>query len=254
MFRLPMPNKPAAPVFLPAALLAALLALAPAMPAAAEDADARSLVVILDPGHGGDDPGVRAESLPAEKNLSLDLARELQKIFQRHPEWEIVLTRSQDKRLSISDRQELANRKPADVFVSLHMLMKADAPQAAPCAYFFYGRFVKDESLAAQAAREVAAGVHVIPWDLAQNSMVRQSRKMGNTLARGWEGSGPAAASAVGGLQQAPLLLLAGLHCPAVMVEIIWPVSERARTHGHAECVQAARALGVGLEAYLTGR
>lgn len=77
------------------------------------------LVIVLDPGHGGIDPGAKADDV-VEKDLMLSFARELKEILLRSGGFEVVLTREDDSFVSLERRVAIAHRSGADVFLSLH--------------------------------------------------------------------------------------------------------------------------------------
>lgn len=77
------------------------------------------LVVVLDPGHGGIDPGAERGSA-VEKDLMLSFARELRTLLLRSGDYEVHLTRDGDYFVSLEGRIALAHRAGADVFLSLH--------------------------------------------------------------------------------------------------------------------------------------
>ena len=77
------------------------------------------LVVVLDPGHGGIDPGAQVDGVN-EKDLMLTFARELKDVLLRAGGFEVALTREDDSFVSLERRVALAHRLRADVFVSLH--------------------------------------------------------------------------------------------------------------------------------------
>ncbi len=80
---------------------------------------AQVLRVMLDPGHGGIDPGAEVDGTN-EKTLMLTFARELREQLLRSGHYEVVLTRSEDQFVSLERRIAMAHRFGADVFVSLH--------------------------------------------------------------------------------------------------------------------------------------
>ncbi|SDC88905.1 N-acetylmuramoyl-L-alanine amidase [Ruegeria marina] len=88
----------------------------PALPERAPDAPLR---VVLDPGHGGIDPGAEVEGV-VEKELMLRFARELQDLLLRSGGFEVILTRDTDVFVSLERRVALAHEAGADVFLSLH--------------------------------------------------------------------------------------------------------------------------------------
>ena len=77
------------------------------------------LVVVLDPGHGGIDPGAEADGV-AEKDLMLQFALELKEVLLRAGGLEVILTRSDDSFVSLERRVAIAHQVQADVFFSLH--------------------------------------------------------------------------------------------------------------------------------------
>jgi len=77
------------------------------------------LIVVLDPGHGGIDPGAEQGDL-VEKHLMLSFARELREALLRRGGYEVALTRDGDSFVSLEGRIALAHRARADVFISLH--------------------------------------------------------------------------------------------------------------------------------------
>lgn len=85
---------------------------------AARDADA-PLVVMLDPGHGGIDPGAEQGTV-IEKDLMLTFAREVREVLLRSGGFEVYLTREADHFVSLESRVAAAQRAQADVFISLH--------------------------------------------------------------------------------------------------------------------------------------
>ena len=92
------------------------IAATPATPERALDAP---LVVVIDPGHGGIDPGAEQGDL-VEKHLMLSFARELREALLRRGGYEVALTRDGDSFVSLEGRIALAHRARADVFISLH--------------------------------------------------------------------------------------------------------------------------------------
>lgn len=76
-------------------------------------------VLVLDPGHGGSDPGSLASGKTYEKDLALDWALRVEKLLQSSS-WTVVLTRRDDRELSLIDRVAVADRHNADLFISLH--------------------------------------------------------------------------------------------------------------------------------------
>ena len=79
----------------------------------------KQFVVVLDPGHGGKDPGAEASGY-REANLMLELAAAVKESLIRNTEFKVVLTRNEDVFLSLEDRITIAKESGADLFISLH--------------------------------------------------------------------------------------------------------------------------------------
>jgi N-acetylmuramoyl-L-alanine amidase len=86
----------------------------------------REVAICLDPGHGGKDPGFRVGS-NQEKKYTLLLAQELREQLKRSG-WNVTLTRTRDNFIELPERPDIARRKKADLFLSLHF----NAVQASP--------------------------------------------------------------------------------------------------------------------------
>lgn len=87
-------------------------------------ADVRGLrTVVIDPGHGGKDPGaVSPDGKYQEKNITLEVAMTLsEKIRAAYPDVKVVLTRTDDRFVTLNKRAEIANRNGADLFISVHI-------------------------------------------------------------------------------------------------------------------------------------
>jgi N-acetylmuramoyl-L-alanine amidase len=101
------PTMPAAPATVPTPIDAAVFPLAVRK-------------IALDPGHGGDSFGTRAPLGLLEKELTLDIAKRLRKLLEADS-FEVVMTREQDRSVSLEERGLAANRDGADIFVSIHL-------------------------------------------------------------------------------------------------------------------------------------
>ena len=77
-------------------------------------------VIVLDPGHGGVDPGAIGVTGAYEKKITLAIAREAKKMFEATGRYKVVLTRKRDVYVRLRDRFEIAHRHKAEIFISLH--------------------------------------------------------------------------------------------------------------------------------------
>lgn len=89
----------------------------------AQPADLSLKIVCIDPGHGGKDPGcISRDGKTTEKSIVLSIAKSLEtKIKTAYPGVKVVMTRSDDRFIALSERAEIANRNHADLFISIHI-------------------------------------------------------------------------------------------------------------------------------------
>jgi N-acetylmuramoyl-L-alanine amidase len=161
-----------------------------------EEADVSRLVtIVLDPGHGGEDPGAVGRRGSYEKNVTLEVAQRLQKKIDADPTMRAVLTRDGDYFVPLGTRGSKARRVRADLFVSIH----ADAfvrPDARGSSVFV----LSDRGATSSAARWLAqrensadliGGVNLDvkdPYlartllDLSQTATMNDSMKLGRAV------------------------------------------------------------------------
>ena len=80
----------------------------------------RNVVIAIDAGHGGKDPGATGRNGTKEKTITLQIARRLKKVIDAQPGMEAVLTRSNDRFMRLRERINRARKNDADMFISLH--------------------------------------------------------------------------------------------------------------------------------------
>ncbi|MCY9757621.1 N-acetylmuramoyl-L-alanine amidase [Paenibacillus alvei] len=76
--------------------------------------------IVIDPGHGGIDSGSLGSQGTLEKKMTLQTAKAIQQELQRRTKAQVVLTREQDDTVSLQERVAIAERKSADLYVSIH--------------------------------------------------------------------------------------------------------------------------------------
>ena len=76
---------------------------------------------MIDPGHGGDDVGARGARGAQEKTVTLEVARRLRTLIEMRLGIRVVLTRDEDRTISLDERAAIANNSKADLFLSLHL-------------------------------------------------------------------------------------------------------------------------------------
>ena len=111
------------PFYRPLLALCAALFLAIPMPAQSGGAQMRLRTVVIDPGHGGKDPGcISRDKKVYEKDITLDVGKRLsQKISAAYPDVEVIMTRTKDVFVELENRAAMANKAGADLFISIHV-------------------------------------------------------------------------------------------------------------------------------------
>ena len=121
---LPGDMGPPAPVFRPPPPLATSPVPAPARKrldiARSRGGLPRTVIVVVDAGHGGEDPGARGRRGTYEKDVTLAIARKLASVIDEQPQMRAILTRDSDYFIPLAGRVEKARRAQADLFVSIH--------------------------------------------------------------------------------------------------------------------------------------
>lgn len=176
--------------------------------------------VVIDPGHGGSDDGAVGRDRLLEKDVTLAVARELERVLERRHDIDVVLTRTSDEFLGLIERTELANREGADLFISLHCNAWADASANGVETYFLSpAKSEWDAGVARQENSSVRAAedLDFILWDLVQNVYIQESA----TLAEAVQGR---LVDDLGmqnrGVKQAGFRVLVGAFMPAILVEL----------------------------------
>ena len=116
----PVASEPVVPALAAKVELAAITAPAPAPEQAPTPRNRGKAVIVIDPGHGGVDPGAVGVSGVYEKHITLAMARELKKQLERSGHYKVHLTRDRDVFIRLRERVGIARQYGADLFISLH--------------------------------------------------------------------------------------------------------------------------------------
>jgi len=181
--------------------------------------------IVLDPGHGGSDPGCLGINGLKEKEVALDIALRLKKILETEGQFEVLLTRDQDVTLPLEKRTALANQKGADLFVSIHL--NASPRKNRTGVETFYLNFSPDPAVNELAARENASStknireIKLIVEKIMKNTKYDESRDLAekihhNLYSHLKQHFGPRDDLGVKG---GPFWVLIGTEMPAVLVE-----------------------------------
>ena len=205
------------------------------LPTLAEQLGLEVKRVVIDPGHGGRDPGAVSFNGLLEKDVVLKVAKKVAAKLADKSGFEVILTRNTDIYLPLEERTAIANSKGADLFVSIHANSAPNKKARGIETYFLSLATSKEEMRAA--ARENAASarqlsdLQAILQDLMQNSKIEESSslaaavqsQMVNGLERKYHVPDL-------GVKKAPFVVLIGARMPAILAEIGFmsnPVEEK---------------------------
>ncbi len=238
--------------------------LAPAprpLPTDADVADVMNLqvrTIVVDPGHGGHDPGAIGPDRLQEKWVTLDVARRLTDRLRQHGAFHVVMTREDDRAVSLGDRVALANDAGADLYVSIHVNALPD-PSVAPVETYYFG--ADADASARQLAHAENAGSTFSVADF--NASLRragtavklqESRELAETVQRALvERDDLGLDRADWGAKPAPFAVLLHTEAPAILAEItaLSNPAEEARLRTPAARDAIAAALEAGVLTYL---
>ena len=195
----------------------------------AAPASRRPIIVALDPGHGGEDPGAIGRRGTREKNVTLAIARKIRALIDREPGMRTMLTRDDDYFVPLNVRVEKARRVRADLFVSIH----ADAfttPTARGSSVFALSEHGATSSAARWLAQreneaDLIGGVNLdnrdpilakTLLDLSQTAQISDSLRVGRSVL---EGIGAINPLHKGSVEQAGFAVLKAPDIPSILVE-----------------------------------
>jgi N-acetylmuramoyl-L-alanine amidase len=193
--------------------------------------------IVIDPGHGGKDPGAIGPGGLQEKTVVLQVAKELQQVIRKElPHYRVVLTRDRDVYVPLTDRAQLANRQHAQVFISLHT--NASRKRHARGIETWYLSFAANERAQQTAAREnnmttsQLSDLERILLDLQETDRINQSAVLaGMTQAALVDYlSGRYETLPNRGVEGAPFVVLLHTEMPSILVEIAFvsnPLEEK---------------------------
>jgi N-acetylmuramoyl-L-alanine amidase len=184
--------------------------------------------IVLDPGHGGKDPGAIGVGGVAEKDLVLSIAKKLATKLTRELGIEVILTRKDDRYIPLEDRTATANAEDADLFVSLHM--NASPNLEARGLETYYLDNTSDEASIRLAARENSTSrknisdLQFILSDMMQNVKLEDSISLAHHLQGAVVSGMSRKMSDVKdlGVKKALFYVLVGARMPSVLVEMFF--------------------------------
>ena len=183
--------------------------------------------IAVDPGHGGEDSGVKGAGGTLEKSVTLEVARRVKTLIETRLGIRVLLTREDDRLVPLDERASLANNNKADLFVSLHANATfAPSVAGAEVSYLAADDEMEAVRQAAQAdsvALPVLGGgmrrIDVIRWDMAQARHLDSSAVLAGLLEEQLRARVPMGPRPI---HRAPLRVLVAANMPAVLVEMAY--------------------------------
>ncbi|HEV7785807.1 MAG TPA: N-acetylmuramoyl-L-alanine amidase [Thermoanaerobaculia bacterium] len=197
--------------------------------------------IVIDPGHGGVEVGAIGPSGIQEKELTLQLARELEAKLAQRLGVRVVLTRTEDALVPLDMRPAIANQNKADLFISIHLNSSLGSGAYGTETYFLSPQATDNRASTSAAAENREAGggaatsdaagstassgnpaddtqdLQLILWDLAQTHHLGESQRFANMI----QGElNEMLKLKDRGVKQAPFRVLMGATMPAVLVEL----------------------------------
>jgi N-acetylmuramoyl-L-alanine amidase len=181
--------------------------------------------IVIDPGHGGRDPGARVSGLN-EAELALDIAMRLERLLKKDPGVEVVLTRNTNAYVALEERTAIANRSDADLFLSIHVNATKNTSVRGFETYFL--NFASNSEAEAVAARENAGSARTmgnlpdIVEAIALNNKIDESRDFAAMIQAAIQDRLRRADHTVRnlGVKQAPFMVLIGATMPSALSEV----------------------------------
>jgi N-acetylmuramoyl-L-alanine amidase len=177
--------------------------------------EANAPVVVIDPGHGGNDLGAEGPEGTLEKAVTLNLARLIaERLTTRY---QVALTRSDDYGMALPERTAVANRSAADIFISLHTGSGFISSIVGSAVYFYQTSAESSLTAEIKIPKSLTESSPPLSWDQIQLKYLISSEKLAKSIQQAIAGTRRSPDTKI---QGAPLLVLEGADMPAVAIEI----------------------------------
>ncbi len=190
--------------------------------------------IVIDPGHGGKDPGaIGYLKSVREKNVTLEISRRLARKIRQRLGCEAILTRNGDTFLSLEERTAIANTKNADLFISIHT--NANKTRVCRGIETYFLNLATDEHAILVAARENATSaknisdLEAILSDLMKNAKIDESSRLAGHVQEAIIRELKPRYSRIknNGVKQAPFYVLLGAEMPCILIEVAFITNPR---------------------------
>jgi N-acetylmuramoyl-L-alanine amidase len=217
--------------------------------------------IVVDPGHGGHDPGAVGPGGANEKDVVLAIGLKLAGKLKEEMGIDVVMTRSTDVFIPLEERTAIANKVNADLFVSVHA--NASLNKAAAGIETYYLNLAKTDKAARVAARENNTSLEkvgllqAILFDLMANYKINDSARMAEEVQKALYGkvSKKYHEARNLGVKQGPFYVLVGATMPSILVETAFISNEQEAELLKDKDFQETTASGIleGIRGYIKG-
>ncbi|MDD5774119.1 MAG: N-acetylmuramoyl-L-alanine amidase [bacterium] len=204
--------------------------------------------VVLDPGHGGIDPGAIGPTGLKEKNVVLEIALKAKKLLTNNLGINVVLTRERDEFIPLRKRAAIANNAKADLFISIHVNASRRQYANGIEVYFLSAAMDDDSRAVAAFENEVvkyekkdkkASDIEFTLWDIVQTEHIQTSRVLASILGEQLKKN---LSMRNRGVKAAPFLVLEGANTPSILVEMGFITNKQEESNMKKESVLAGYA------------
>ncbi|MCE5194823.1 MAG: N-acetylmuramoyl-L-alanine amidase [Nitrospiraceae bacterium] len=215
--------------------------------------------IMIDPGHGGNDPGTIGRLGAKEKEITLDIAKRLKDRLKKHKNLIVIMTRENDTTMPLSKRVEMARTERADLFISVHLNYLPFKPiNIIETYYFGPSSDIKTLKLAEQenagsqfAISEFKQLIEKIGYTLK----LEESRKLATSIQKSLYFNSKKNNSTIHnfGVKRAPFVVLVGVDVPSVLAEVscLSNKEEEIQLNNEMHRDNIARYLEAGILEYL---
>jgi N-acetylmuramoyl-L-alanine amidase len=217
--------------------------------------------IVVDPGHGGHDPGAIGAGKTMEKDIVLAIGLKLADRLRSELGLDVVMTRSSDVFIPLEERTAIANKVNADLFISVHA--NASLNRNTTGIETYYLNLAKTDKAAQLAAREnnttleKVSVLQAVLFDLMANYKVNDSAHLADEVQKGtWKRvSSRYPTVRNNGVKQGPFYVLVGATMPSILVETAFISNEAEERNLNDPAYQEATVEGIvaGVRSYATG-
>lgn len=220
-------------------------------------------IIVIDPGHGGKDPGAVSKNGTKEKDINLEISKKLKDIFTKESDGkiEVYLTRDTDKFISLRKRSEFANKKKADIFLSIHANFTENARKEGVETFFLSAARTNDSRTVAAFENAVVSYdfedkkkymdiKNFILFDVLQQRNLEESQKLAAYIQTSTVSK---TSSFSRGVKQAGFYVLFGTYMPSILIEtgFLSNLEEEKKLKSPEYQLKMAKGIHYGIKNYL---